>query len=190
MPREKDLTALVLSRLRNIRLNIILVVVVCFEELLNAVPAELGLTLTHSLRILPLLIVDMIRIEVVYMNVRDVWRLHTSRGQSVPVEVREPWVLLQFFDSLSVAYTLSWTPLQALVDKIRCFFVPAIRDGILLDLNLSHKDLVTDIFSCPSLVRSLAHHALIRYHTYCKVIRHYSVVLSAHYFWRHIARSS
>ena len=187
MPRQKDLTALILSRLRNVRLNVILVVVVCFEELLNAVPAELGLALTHSLRILPLLIVDMIRIKVVYMNVRDVRRLHSSRGQSVPIEVREPWVLLQFFDSLSVAYALSWTPLQALIDKIRCFFVPAVRDGILLDLNLTYEDLVTDIFSCPTLVWSLAHHALIRNNTYCEVVSSHTMVLTAHDLRCHVA---
>ena len=76
--RQKDLTALVLSGLRNVCLHVALVKVVIFEELLHAVTAQLGLAFTHRLGIFPLLVIDVIRVEVIYVNVRNIRRLHAT----------------------------------------------------------------------------------------------------------------
>ena len=50
-------------------LHIILVVVVGFEKLLYAIATELLFAFTHLFCVFPLLVVDMIRVEVVDVNV-------------------------------------------------------------------------------------------------------------------------
>ena len=53
-------------------LYVILVVVVALKELLHAISAQLLLALTNLLRIFPFLVIDMIRIEVVNVDVGNV----------------------------------------------------------------------------------------------------------------------
>ena len=70
--RQQDLAVLILGRLRHVMLHVILVVIVGFEELLDAIAAELLFALANLLGIFPLLIVDVICVEVIYVNVRNV----------------------------------------------------------------------------------------------------------------------
>ena len=57
-------------------LHIILVKVVALEELLDAVPAQLYLLLFDRLCVLPLLIVDVVCVEVIHVDIGDKFRLH------------------------------------------------------------------------------------------------------------------
>lgn len=179
---------MILSRLWYARLYYIaLVVVVSFEELLNAVTAQLGLTLAHSLCILPLLVVDMVGVKVINMDIWYVRRLHSARGQRIPVKVSEPRMLLELFDSFCVANTLRRSSLQALVNKISGLLVPAIGDCIFLDLDLTNENLIANIFSSPALVGSLTHHALVGDNTNGEIIGSKTMVLAAHDLRRHVA---
>ena len=66
------MTVLILGRLGDVMLDIILVVIVGFEELLDAIAAELLFALTNLLGIFPLLIVDVICVKVIDMDIRNV----------------------------------------------------------------------------------------------------------------------
>lgn len=159
-----------MHRLRR-RSDIILIVVVAFEELLNAVAAQLSLTLLHCFSIFPLLVVHVILVEIVNINVWYILRLHLSAGKSTPIEVIKPRVLLKLVCASIVANSVHRFSLQTLVNEVSCPFIPPLRDTILLYLHLATKNLVSDIFACASFVRPLAHHALIRDHTHSEVVR-------------------
>ena len=57
-------------------LHIILVKVIALEELLDAIPTQLYFLLFDSFRVLPFLIVDMVRVEVIDIDIGDKLRLH------------------------------------------------------------------------------------------------------------------
>ena len=78
--------------LRHGRWRIILVVVVAFEELLDAVPAQLRLAFLDRFGILPLLVVHVVGVKVVNIDVWDELRLHGSTGQVIPAKIIKPGV--------------------------------------------------------------------------------------------------
>lgn len=119
---------MVLHWLRRIALNIALVVVVACEQSLNAVPSQLRLTFFDSFSVLPLLVIDMIGVEVVNVDIWDVLGVHLLLREGVPVEVLEPWVALQLVRPAAVPNSVCWFPLQALVDEVCCPLVPPVRD--------------------------------------------------------------
>ena len=57
-------------------LHIILVKVIAFEELLDAISTQLYFLLFDRLCILPFLIVDVVRVEVIDIDIGDKLRLH------------------------------------------------------------------------------------------------------------------
>ena len=57
-------------------LHIILVKVIALEELLNAISTQLYFLLFDRLCILPFLIVDVVRVEVIDIDIGDKLRLH------------------------------------------------------------------------------------------------------------------
>lgn len=67
-----------------------LIKVVALEQLLRRRVHQVDLVLFHSLRVLPLLIVDVILVEVYVVSVRNVRRSHAALAQSLPIEVSEP----------------------------------------------------------------------------------------------------
>ena len=69
---------MVLSRFRHLSLNIVLVKVVTFEELLHAISAKLCFAFFNSFGVLPFLVIYMICVEVVNVYVRYVLRLHAA----------------------------------------------------------------------------------------------------------------
>ena len=92
--------------------------------------------------------------------------------ECLPIEVVEPRVLFKIFDA-------SWTrsksilgfSLQALIDEVCCLDRPAFRNLVAFDLDLSTENLFTDLFSCPSSIRSAALHALVGDDPDCEIIR-------------------
>ena len=92
-------------------LHIILVKVVALEELLDAVPAQLYLLLFDRLCVLPLLIVDVVGVEIVHVDIRDKFRLHGTGGERCPVEVSKPGVLFKFLSASLVANPVDRLPL-------------------------------------------------------------------------------
>ena len=102
---------MVLSRLRHLCLNIILVKVVTFEKLLHAISAKLCFTFFNGFGVLPLLVVYMICVEVVNVYVRYVLRLHAAVSQNLPVKVVEPWMLFQLDCTFHVTYAIHRFPL-------------------------------------------------------------------------------
>ncbi len=186
--RQQNRAALLVCRwLRYLGLQIVLIVVIALEEVLDTVAAQLLLTLLDCLRVFPLLVVHMVLIEVVDVDVGHVLRLHLARSQRVPVEVVEPRVRLQLSCTVLVADTVYRLALQTLVDKVCGFLVPTVRNIVVTDLNLSTEDLISDILSCPALVGSLAHHALIGDNTDGEVVCCQAMVLTTHDFRSHIA---
>ena len=83
--------------------DIILVKVVALEELLDAISAQLLLTLLDGLRVLPLLVVHVILIEIVHIDVWYVLRLHAPISQRLPIKVIKPWVRLELLCAPIVA---------------------------------------------------------------------------------------
>jgi len=187
---QENLSALTLGGLRHPSQHVILVIIVALKQLLHAVAAKLRFALLDCFSVLPLLVVDMICVEVVDVDVGYVRRLHPTRRQGVPVEIVEPRVLLQLFDTLCVANPVDGLALQTTVYEVCRLLVPAVRDPVLLDLNLPAKDLVADVLACATFVGSLSHHALVRDHAHGEVVRSQTVVLSAHHFGRHVAWSA
>ena len=170
--------------------HIILAIVVAFEELLDTVPTQLGLTFFDSLSVFPLLIVHMIRIEIVNMDVWHVLRLHLPGSKGLPTEVVKPGMGLELVCATLIADSIHRFPLQALVDEIGSSLIPPCWYVSLLDLDLSKQDLVPDILSRASFIRPLAHHALICDDTHSEVVRSQSMVLPAHNLWGHVAGST
>ena len=97
-------------------------------------------------------------------------------------------MILELVGAPLVTYPIHWLPLQALVYEVCGTFVPSIWNVVLFDLYLSEENLIPNILSCTSLVRSLTHHALISNDSHGEVVRSKAVVLSAHNFRSHITR--
>ena len=76
------------------------------------------------------------------------------------------------------------------IDEISCLDRPSLWKICPLDLYLFRKHHVSNLFSITTDVRSTTEHKLVTNYTYCKVINRVCVILSAHDFWSHIARSS
>ena len=110
-----------------------------------------------------------------------------AAGKCVPVEVVEPGVSLEFSSAVLVAYAVHRLALQALVDEVGCFLVPAIRNVIVSDLNLATENLIPDVFSRATLVGPLTHHALVSDNTNCEIVGCQAVVLPAHDLRGHVS---
>jgi hypothetical protein len=67
---------------------------------------------------------------------------------------------------------------------------PPMRNILLLYLHLLAQNVVANLLAVLTLIGSLAKHALVRNHTHRKVVYCHAVVLAAHYFGGHIARSA
>ena len=63
-------------------LHIILVKVIALEELLYAIPTQLYFLLFDRFCVLPLLIVDVVCVEVIHINIWDKFRLHGTVSES------------------------------------------------------------------------------------------------------------
>jgi len=96
-------------------------------------------------------------------------------------------VRLQLLDTFRVPDALVRPSLQAFVNEVCCFFIPAVRDGVLFYLDLADEYLVADVLPGAPLVGSLAHHALVGDDAHCEVVGGQAMVLSAHNFGRHVA---
>ena len=168
------------------RLDVIFIEVVALEELLDAVSAELCLALLDSLRILPLLVIDMVRIEVVHVNVGHIIRRHCSISERCPVEVTEPGMGLQLRCSILVANAVVRLALEALVDKISGLLVPAIWDAEFLDLDLAREYCVPYLLPGLAFVWAFSHHTLVPDNSHCKVIRSQPMILPAHDLGGHV----
>ena len=97
----------------------------------------MGLAFFDRLRILPFLIIHMVRIEVVHVDVGHVLRLHGAVGQRIPIEIVEPGVSLQLCRAIGVADAIDGLALEALVDEVGGSLVPPRRYVILLYLHLA-----------------------------------------------------
>lgn len=168
------------------RLDVIFIEVVALEELLDAVSAKLCLALLDSLRILPLLVIDMVRIEVVHVNVGHIIRRHCSISERCPVKVTEPRMGLQLRCSILVANAVVRLALEALVDKISGLLVPAIWDAEFLDLDLAREYCVPYLLPGLAFVWTFSHHTLVPNNPHCKVIRSQPVILTAHDLGSHV----
>ena len=113
-----------------------LVVVIALEWFLDGISPQLSLALLHRVSILPFLVINVILIKIVYMDVWNVLRLHSSSAQCIPVEVFEPWMAFQFRRTFRVANSILWFPLQAFIDEICSFNGPAFGDFVALNLHL------------------------------------------------------
>lgn len=181
---------LVLDWLRWVVLHIALVIIVPCKEFLDTVTSELRLALFNRLCVFPLLVVNMVRVEVVNMDVGHVLRVHLLRRHRIPVEVAEPRVIFQLVRASAVPDSVSWLPLQTLVHEVGSLFVPAFRNGSLFNRNLTTENLISDIFPRASFVGTLAHHALVSDNTDRKVIGGQAMVLTTHHFGCHVPRGS
>ena len=96
-------------------------------------------------------------------------------------------MLFQFLSTFLIADSVDRLPLQALIDEISRFFVPAFRDVILLYCHLTCEDLIADIFTRAAFIGALTHHAFISNDTDCKIICSQTMILTTHDFGRHVS---
>ena len=76
------------------------------------------------------------------------------------------------------------------INEISCLDRPSLWKICSLYLNLFGKHHVSNFFPIPADVRSTTEHKLVTNYTHCKVINCVCVILSAHDFWCHVARST
>ena len=120
------------------------------------------------------------------------WGLNLALHEVVPWEVGEPRVVLDLFRAVGAQpiFRLSLDHLLGLVseeegysvDEIKGFVRPSLRLSAWFYLHLLQQDLITDLSSTPSQIRSTPHHALICDYSKRVVINRNAVVLSAHDF--------
>ena len=113
-------------------------------------------------------------------------RIILHLNNSSPLYIPQPHMLLDFIRPVK-SQPIRRFALQAFIYKVRCFHAPAIWYVRLLQLYLLLEYLVSDFFPALPQVRALAKHELIAHNAKCEVINRHSVVLSAHYFWGHVA---
>jgi hypothetical protein len=104
-------------RLRS-RIHVVFVKIVAFKEFLHGVSTQLQLTLFDCFCVFPLLIVNVVRVEVVYSDVWDVLRMHLTRVEQIPVQHLEPRMRFQLVDSAFGANAILGLSLKTLVDKV------------------------------------------------------------------------
>ena len=170
----------------HLSLDVILAEIVPFKQLLDTVSAQLSLTFFYSFGIFPFLIVNMICVEIVNFNVRDVLWLHATASQRIPIEVSKPGVRFKLSRTLHVTDAIHWLPLQTLIYKVCRFLIPAFSYAILLDLNLAGEDLISDILASSSFIGSFTHHTFVRNDTNSEVVSGQAMILSAHDFRCHV----
>lgn len=85
------------------------------------------------------------------------------------------------------AETVDGLALDQTVNEVRSFKRPAWRHLVLANLNLLRQDVVSDLFTRFSNIRSLPIHALIPDHAHCEVIDSNSMILPAHDLWCHVS---
>jgi hypothetical protein len=93
--------------------------------------------------------------------------------------------------------TVLWLTLDESVHEICRLHRPTKGDLIPFDLYLLCQDVISDLFTCLSYVRSLnnhvnkisypSHHTLIANYTDCEVVNSHPVILPAHDFWGHVS---
>ena len=76
------------------------------------------------------------------------------------------------------------------VYEVRRLETPPIRDLVPFDVYLTCKDLLPDFASGLSYIGPSSVHALVRNHSNGEIVCGHSVVLSAHDFRCHVARSA
>ena len=73
---------------------VVLVEVVALEELLDTGATQVNLVLLDGLGVLPLLVVDVVLVEVDLVGVGNVRRWHRAVNHGLPIEVGEPGMVL------------------------------------------------------------------------------------------------
>ena len=107
--------------------------------------------------------------------------------QCIPIEVCEPLVLLHYVRTF-FAQPVRWLSLDQAIDQVCSLGGPAPWDVIWMNLDLLGQDLVSNLFTVFSMIRSLAKHAFVGNYAHCKVVDSNTMILSAHHFWCHVAR--
>ena len=161
--------------------------VVAFEELLDARSLQLCLVLQHlfRVRILPLT-VRVFLIEVIFMLGWHKGRTYTLLAQRIPVEVREPLVLLHDVGTF-FAQSVCRLSLDQAIDQVGCLRRPAPWDVLWMDLHLLGQDLVSDLLTVFSVVGTLAKHAFVGDYAHGEVVDGDAMILPAHHFRCHVA---
>lgn len=160
------------------------IILVTIEQLLNRVSAEEEETLLLSFLAFRVLVhVCICQWRSGLWNERSGERL---RNESLPVHVSKPLMVLNFMRATQTQ-PVCRLPLQEFIDEICCFHRPAIRDIRLLQVDLLGEDLIPDVFASLTSIWSSAKHELMSNDTKSEIVDLYAVVLSAHYFWCHVA---
>ena len=136
----------------------------------------------------PGVLLHLSKIKIVFFWVRYERRFYIFFVELWSGEVTEPHVWFHFFRAVQ-AEPVYWFSLQKFVDKVCCFKWPIRRHIIFFQLDLPREDLVSNFFSVSPLIRSSSSHKLEADHSDCEIINSDSVVLSAHDFRSHVARS-
>jgi hypothetical protein len=164
-----------------------LIMVIAFEELLNARSLELRLMLHHLLRvsILPLA-VSVLGIKVIF-GLRGYERSgHTLLDEGLPVETGEPLVLFEDLGSL-LSKAVTRLALDKPVNEVCSLDRPSTLYLVLVDFDLFGQDMVTDLLSVFTVVGAFSKHALVGNDAHSEIVNGHSMVLAAHDFGCHVA---
>ncbi len=125
-------------------------------------------------------------IKVIFSKGRNEWRRNLFVVKLVPVYIAEPQMVFHLLRTIQPESTCRFS-LNKFVNKICSFTWPSLRYLLLLYLNLFRKNVISDFFSIFALVRPFSVHALICNYSHCEIINCHAMILSTHYFWRHIS---
>ena len=95
--------------------------------------------------------------------------------------------MLHYFWGAVVAQTLAWFPLQALVDEVDHFNIPASWTLRRPQFDFLVEHLLFEILTSPALVRPFVKHELMANHTNSIIIRFITVILFEYDLRCHIA---
>jgi len=174
-------------RLRHCRLLMVLVEEVPFEHCLSRWVFQMDLVFFNGLGVFPLLIVNVILVEIVVVMTWEERGVYSPFLQCYPVEFFEPRMCLDLRIAIE-SQSARCFPLKTFVYEVSGFDVPTFGYLILSDMRLLCKDGISDLFSTFSLVRSAAEHAFPGDNANGKVVSRDTMIVLAHDLGSHVAR--
>lgn len=139
--------------------------------------------------IVPAFYVDVVVVEKLLLYVWDVSWFDSLVNKSIPIEVFEPWVLLDLLVTIN-SKSFSWLSQKTPVHKVCSILVITLWNIFSSNLSLFVYDCFSNFFSASAKIWSSSYDTFISNNANCKIICSNAVILFEHNFWRHVSWSS